>query len=64
MIGNVSWQLVPSWLVPWTLAMVSNTAISMVGTPSLTTVDLPIPSTLYRRDGKGGATSTLTLTVL
>ena len=53
-IGTAKWQLLPSWLVVWTLAMFSNTATTMVGTPCLTTANLPIPSTLSRRDEKGG----------
>ena len=54
-IGNGKWQLLPSWLVVWTLAMFSNTATTMVGTPCLTTANLPIPSTLSRDGKKGGS---------
>src|SRR5210317_2253932 len=44
-IGSCSCLLLPLWCVPWTLAMFSNTATTMVGSPCLTMAHLPTKGT-------------------
>src|SRR6056300_821229 len=52
-IGGCSCLLLPLWHVPWTLAMFTNTATTIIGSPCLIMAHLPIfPNTL--QEGKKG----------
>src|SRR5210317_1383960 len=54
-IGGCSCLLLPLWCVPWPLAMFSNTATTMVGSPCLTMAHLPIFDNTLQEGKKGGS---------
>src|SRR6056300_764944 len=53
-IGGCSCLLLPLWCVPWTLAMFSNTATTMVGSPCPTMAHLPTFDNSLLELKKGG----------